>query len=97
MPLLTSPYYKPHLSDIIDLGDKYCAVGVNVAHSGSVIVVFFKKGHIVSRSFWNKIRGIMLNYDLIYRIIKTHTDNSGPKIVPVKNRSYRTGNNIRLE
>lgn len=73
--------FKPHLSNIIDLGNQYSAVGVNVAHSGSVMGVFFKKGHIVPRSFWKKIRDIMLNHDLTYRIIKTHTDNSGPRVV----------------
>ena len=52
-----------------------------MAHSGSVVGIFFKKRHIVSQSFWNKIRDIMLKYDLKYHIIKTHTDNNGPRIV----------------
>ncbi|MGI5860127.1 MAG: GHMP kinase [Tepidanaerobacteraceae bacterium] len=73
--------FKPHLSDVIELGNQYSAVGVNVAHSGSVVGIFFKKRHIVSQSFWNKIRDIMLKYDLKYHIIKTHTDNNGPRIV----------------
>lgn len=85
--------FKPHLSDIIDLGNQYSAVGVNVAHSGSVMGVFFKRGHIVPRVFWNSVKDVMLNYDLKYRVLKTYIDNNGPKVFKDShntNKSCRT-------
>lgn len=81
--------FKPHLSEIIDIANRYGAIGVNAAHSGSAIGVFFKRGNILPRSFWNELRGIMFNCNLTYRVIKTHTDNNGPGLVKNRSRAKR--------
>lgn len=72
--------FKPHLSDIVQLGDRYGAIGVNIAHSGSIVGIFFEKGYIICRDFWKEIGDIMLKYNQTYRIIRTCTDNNGPRI-----------------
>jgi len=73
--------FKSHLTDIIDISDRYHAVGVNVAHSGSAIGVFFEKGQISPEDFWKEIRYIMQAHNMSYRIIKTYTDSKGPRIL----------------
>jgi len=72
--------FKPHLYDVIDVSDRYRAVGVNVAHSGSAIGIFFNKGQNPPEAFWDELSRIMQSHNVSYRIIKTRTDNKGPRI-----------------
>ncbi|ADL08176.1 GHMP kinase [Thermosediminibacter oceani] len=73
--------YKPHLEHIINLSLKCGAVGVNVAHSGSAVGVFFEKGRTPESSFFEGLRRIMVGFGKEYRVIKTAIDNSGPRIL----------------
>ncbi|MCG0276788.1 MAG: GHMP kinase [Thermosediminibacteraceae bacterium] len=73
--------YKPYLEDIINLSKKSRAIGVNIAHSGSAIGVFFEKSSIPDISFFEGLKRIMEDYGREYRIIKTRIDNSGPQIL----------------
>lgn len=74
---------KPHLPDVIKLGEKYGAIGTNIAHSGSAIGTFFKKDYKINQSFWKELDDIMHNYNITYRITKTSTCNSGPKAIRI--------------
>lgn len=76
-----SIHRKPHLKDIIKLSEQYDAIGVNIAHSGSIVGIFFKKDHFVSKDFCDGISGIMKLHRLSYNTIKTHTISSGPEVV----------------
>jgi L-threonine kinase len=77
--------FKPHLSDIIEIGEKYNALGVNVAHSGSAIGVFFRKDYILPKEFFSELNKIMKKHRKNYRIIRTKTDSSGPRVLIGKN------------
>jgi L-threonine kinase len=79
--------FKPHLKGIIDIGSRYNAVGVNVAHSGSIIGVFFRKGQTPPERFWKEVRNIMQNFNMPYDVIKTCTDNNGPRILKFYNNN----------
>lgn len=72
---------KPHLEDIISLAEKYNAFGVNIAHSGSAIGIFFDRFAAIPCNFKEKIKEIMNYHKKDYQIIKTHTVNDGPRII----------------
>lgn len=76
--------YKPHLTDLIDLYREYNLLGINIAHSGSSIGIFSKKGRAFPKTFWDKVQYIMKRHHKKYRIIKTQIDNKGPKIIREK-------------
>ncbi len=74
---------KPHLPDIIDLGEKYNAIGINIAHSGSAIGMFFEKDYDINQNLWKELDAIMHNYSITYRITKTCTCGGGPKTIQI--------------
>jgi len=71
--------YKPHLNGIIETAAKFGAVGVNIAHSGSAIGMFFEKNCQINRDLWKELSGLLKKYGKMYRIIKTGIDNNGPR------------------
>lgn len=73
--------FKPHLDEIIHLGKKNNAIGVNVAHSGSAIGIFFDKNCKPKEDFFNDLDKIMENHKKKYRIIKAKTGNIWPKVL----------------
>lgn len=74
---------KPHLPDIIDLGEKYSAIGTNIAHSGSAIGLFFEKDYDINQNFWKELDDIMHDHNITYRITKTCTCGGGPKTIRI--------------
>ena len=61
--------YKPHLEDIINFAKNNAgAAGVNVAHSGTVIGIFF---HRKSKHIDRKIKTIQKQFDFIKFLTKT--------------------------
>lgn len=72
-------FYKPHLMDIIEVATRFNAAGVNVAHSGSAVSLFFEKNCRIDADLWAELDGIMKKHGKKYRIIKAGIDNAGPR------------------
>jgi len=71
--------YKPHLDGVTETAAKFGAVGVNIAHSGSAVGMFFEKNCPINRDLWTELDGIMNKHGKKFRIIKANIDNAGPR------------------
>lgn len=72
---------RPYLPEIITLAQKYRALGINIAHSGSCFGVFFEGGSQVPPMCWKSMDKELSRYNKGCRIIKTIPDNRGPRII----------------
>ncbi|HHW04086.1 MAG TPA: GHMP kinase [Thermoanaerobacterales bacterium] len=70
--------YKYHLENIIESALKFGAVGVNIAHSGSAMGLFFEKNCRIDNGLWKELDRVLKHHTGGYRIIKTCIDNRGP-------------------
>lgn len=66
--------YKPHLEDIMDFAKDLGALGVNVAHSGTVIGIFFRDN---DSRIDKKIDKIQARFDFIKFLTKTSLYHGG--------------------
>jgi L-threonine kinase len=73
--------FKPHLPEIIKIAQCYGAVGVNTAHSGTALGIFFQRDENVPSAFFRDVRNIVQKYEKSCMFIKTKTINHGPKIL----------------
>lgn len=73
--------FKPHLNEVINLGKRNNAIGVNVAHSGSAMGIFFDKNYSIKKDFFYDLDKIMRNHKKKYRILKAKTGNIYPRIL----------------
>lgn len=71
---------KPHLPEILDLGKRHGAIGVNIAHSGSAMGIFFNEDYKLKQDFFNDIDMLMRKHKKRYRIIRAKTGNAKPEI-----------------
>jgi L-threonine kinase len=71
--------YKPHLIDVIEAALKFNAIGVNVAHSGSAISMFFERNCCINGDLWTELDGILKKHGKKLRVIKVSIDNTGPR------------------
>lgn len=73
--------HKPFLEDAIALSKKCGAFGVNIAHSGSAVGIFFERNFTPDKNFFEGLRTIMKHYGKEYRIIRTEIENRGPLVL----------------
>ncbi|MFO7151849.1 MAG: GHMP kinase [Bacillota bacterium] len=72
---------KPFLGEVIALGKHYGAVGVNVAHSGSAVGLFFEETFTPAEPFFEDLRAVMRHWGKDYKLIRTEIENRGPRIL----------------
>lgn len=70
---------KPHLMETIEVATRFNAAGVNIAHSGSAVSLFFEKNCSIDANLWVEMDGIMKKHGKKFRIIKAGIDNAGPR------------------